>query len=142
MTHAEFVESLRALADFYEAHPTLPPAYSMSGTDISIFAQGKEELAGISEVFYPKAEIKSCETFFRLFYTEKLGAFTLQALDYHSQVCERKVVGHRTVKKQVATGYTEVEEREEVVEWHCPEIAVPSLPAPKLQLQGASTAKP
>ena len=64
----------------------------------------------------------SDDTFYRVQKAEPIGMFMLQALDYHWNVCTRKVVGHRTVKQQVPTAFEEREVREEVVEWDCPEV--------------------
>ena len=120
MTNQEFVESLRALADFYEAHPALKPAHSMSNRDITIYANGKDEMAQCARQF-GNCEKTSDDIFFRVIRNEKLGLFRLSAIEYRSQVCERVVTGKRVIPAEVVPAHTVPEREEEIVEWRCPD---------------------
>ena len=120
MTNKEFVESIRALADFYEARPTLPAPY-LNGGDISIFAKGKEEMA-IAARLFGKSTKEVDDSFFRIKRVEKIGVFTLQALEYRSQICERVVVGRETVEIRVPDTFKTEMVTRNVVEWHCPKL--------------------
>jgi len=120
MTNQEFVQSLRALADFYEDHPGLKPAHYMSASNITIYANGKEELASCARHF-GSCEKTSDEMFFRVIRNEKIGSFTLSAIEYRTVVCERIVTGKKIVPAQEVPAHIVPEHEEDIVEWRCPE---------------------
>ena len=113
MTNAEFVDSLRQIADFYEAHPEVPPPFS---APYLCFYPTKEQLPMIIRAFGScKKEVS--EERFRL--NREFGSLTITASWDRNAVCTQ-----RTVEKVVS----------EVV-WDCPE----SLLAPKAE-QGEQNA--
>lgn len=120
MTHNEFVESLRALADFYEAHPGLSAAYSLTGDLLSIFPSGKQELAECARLMGNSLK-SSDDTFFYITREEKIGSFILRALEYRTNVCERVVVGTEHVPEQAIEAMIIPAHEREIVEWRCPE---------------------
>lgn len=120
MENAEFVDSLRKLADFFEAHPDLKVPYSMSGDGIIIFANGKEEISLAARAF-GSCDKTSDDIFYRVVKKDPIGQFKLSAIEYRSQVCERVVTGKRVIPAQTVPEHTIPERTEEIVEWRCPE---------------------
>ena len=124
MTHNEYAESLRQIADWWEAHPEVPLPYDMS--PFRYVATKRDEMTKIA------AALGSCEKDYDggLFYLRKhFGAVQFEAFVAREQVCERKVVGKRRVAKRVIPAHTE-----DIVEWECfdkPLLAPPSAPLAK-----------
>ena len=126
---AEFVAALRAVADFFDSHPTLPGLdipylykYNVDRETLKTIASTpgiykEKEYSGDS--FYLKAQIP---------YTVN-GETAVVHLSYQgerSSVCKRKVVGTRIVPESYVPGYTRSSYTEEVVEWECEPLTAPS----------------
>ena len=117
----EFTDSLRLIADFYEANPELSTPYWMSATRFEVMLsegeESKRELmrwASAFRVFKKNANDSS----FKL--TKQFGIFELEVSIRRNEVCEPRVVGKRTVKKQVPATYREEFVEEDIIEWDCP----------------------
>lgn len=116
MTHLEYANALRRIADWIEEHPELPLPYQTaldyySGTD-------QNTLKKDTLLLFVKA-FGSCNKKFNDTYIvvdKNFGGITLRAVAYREAVCERVVVGTRSVPEQYIPGH-----EEEIVEWKCPE---------------------
>ena len=135
MTHAEYADGLRQVADFLEAHseielpePTLT-AYSLySKEKAAATARAMSQGGRCDKVFE--------DTLVRL--KRVFGTITLEYLGTRSSVCERVKVGTRIVPEQYvapkpATEAQVIPEHEEAVyEWKCaPLLAKPSVEIPE-----------
>jgi hypothetical protein len=117
MTNKEYADSLRLIADFYEANPDFPQPIDSHIMRIWKF-EGKEGLAEFVRLVGGKCEKHVDETFFTV--SRKFGSITMEASDYRSRVCEKIVVGKKLVKRSVPIGYREEIVEEEEVQWKCP----------------------
>ena len=117
---AEFVRSLRELADFYEVRPELPLPNSGYNWDL-LACGGKEKLAWMATL------LKPCEKDFKGVLAKvfrRFGPFKLEAYTLRSNVCERVVVGTRTVPEKIIPAQVKEivpEHEEDIVEWKCPD---------------------
>ena len=103
----EFVRDLRALADFYTAHPTLPiPVVS----PVNAFVYTRAELADAARALSTAAKGGS----FGWFYLRKqiTPSLILDINVERAKVCTPRVVGTKLVPAQA-------ERFEEVLEWDC-----------------------
>ena len=120
--HTNLVDGLRRLADFLDENPALadavnaPTLYMWASTEARFKANNAllGTFAKSSSDNYLNAE--------RMF-----GTIRVQSTIAHVDICTRKVVGTRTVTKQVpadpdyvAPEYTTIEVEEDVTEWVCP----------------------
>jgi hypothetical protein len=124
----EFIDGLRKLADFLEAHPEVPAEYGVNFIVNAGWADdgltAPERLARIARI--PGGwEKQSDEHSFDL--VRKFGAHTLTVFANHEYVCER-VVHTETVTREVPdperlaeVPTITVTEEVERVEWKCPE---------------------
>jgi hypothetical protein len=115
----EFVNNLRAAADWIEAHPDIAaPDYC----DMTCYSLDEREDA--ARVL---AALKPCEKRYgeEMFFIErKFGPVKLRYAFYRDKVCTRRVVGTRVIPAQ------EIPERiEEIVEWDCGEPLLPQAQA-------------
>ena len=115
MTHSEYANALRRIADFVETHSALPvPATSQ----IDVFPQGKTGLAA-----YGRA-LGKCDKNFNACYAQVIkdfGGIVLIASEDRDAVCERVVVGKRVVPERITPAVLVPEHVEEIVEWRCPD---------------------
>ena len=107
MNGQEYARGLRAIANWYEAHPDMPiPQEKISVTRVK---ETKEEATRIIEALKP-CQKEWDSDFFRL--TRDFDGLRFEVIFMRSAVCTRRVIGHRVVPAQ--------EERiVEVVEWDC-----------------------
>jgi hypothetical protein len=126
MTHKEYAESLRMIADWFEAHPDVKLPHDHK--EFRYFmAQSREAMAHMAKV------MGSCEKRYndaagQFELSKDFGKIEFRAICSRSQVCNRKVVGHRQVPETIIPARTE-----DIVEWECFETpllatAVPALP--------------
>ena len=129
LTNEQIVTTLRAMADFYEAHPTAPipfdlqygwmHAYLPSGDEMKEFLRSLGSFKKVFEDDYFRAEVQ-------------VGEIALQFSTKRDNVCVRKVVGTKLVAEQVIpSSYTEERiipaHEEEIVEWDCEPIMAPEV---------------
>jgi hypothetical protein len=123
----EFVDSLRALADFYERRPGLFLPYL---DEVNAFPDEKD-MPGIVRRIGACEKATHGDSFFML--RKKISpTLTLRYLFNRAQVCERVVVGRETVEEKIPVTYeTRVVTRDKV-EWHCPKSIIdrPQIEAP------------
>lgn len=128
LTNAQFIETLRVMAEFYEAHPTAPIPSDFHYGWLRCHTFGLEPEA-------VKELLRSLGSFAKeyedAYFIAKVqvGHITLDFVNYRDKVCTRKVVGTKTVPQQVIpSSYTEEqvipEHEEEIVEWDCTEAVM------------------
>lgn len=121
----QFVASLRAIADWYEAHPEAPlPSLSQ----ISVFSFDEETVAEAARIgrLLGSFDKEVDDDFFAL--AKMFEAIKLRFVFYRNKICTPRVVGTRTVKKKVYPAHVEpaeVEVQEDIVEWDCPSLLAP-----------------
>lgn len=113
----QYAQSLRAIADFYDAHPevTAPADDTLyNGTmDEKADAQNLVRALGHCEKEYDESLFKIIGTF---------GNIKVRFVFYRENVCTKRVVGTKIVPAHIipAREEQEVPEREEeIVEWDC-----------------------
>ena len=134
MTHAEYAEGLRQVADFVESHPEIPIP------EATINCYGMNDKKCAEKVARALSNGGRCDkifgpTFMRL--ERVFGAVKIQYIGLRENVCERvrvgtRVVPERYVPPQPATEGQVIPEHEEAVyEWRCapllgkPQVEIP-----------------
>lgn len=117
-----YLQGLHDLAEFLEEHPALP----LPGHDFPVYSFGEKETPELAIKF-----AKELRTFTKeeasgfLNLAKSFGPIQLRFVFYRSNVCEKTVVGTKTMKKKVPVGevvYEMREVEEEIVEWKCPSL--------------------
>jgi len=116
-----FVESLRELADFYEAHPECPlPSFP----SLNIFADRSDEAVARQQFrAFGAFEKEFLEDWFVA--RKRFGVITLELNAKREQVCRKVVVGTRQVPERVVPAQPETvipAHTEEITEWQCEPI--------------------
>lgn len=121
MEREDFIAGLRQLADFYEEHPLLPLPDS---PDFAVYYFGEpetHELAARIATQLGTFEKRADETLFRI--EKSFGSIRLRFVFCRDKVCIRKVIGTKTVTKEIYPENFETQEvEEEIVEWICPPL--------------------
>jgi len=120
--HERFAANLRMLADWYEAHPEIEiPAGEIA---FYIFPGGEENVPKVAHAMGKARKGTIGDAYFKLerFFGDKL---ILRACWTREAVCKRKVIGQRTVEREVPVGYRTEKTTEDVVEWECPKVMAP-----------------
>lgn len=129
MANPEFVQALRDAADFFEARPELNAPtnelkflyYGAAIGDISI--DSIEGLAGFTRAIGGRIDKTADSDYFRL--RADRGTFSVSAIAYRDQVCERVQVGTKVEPGHVVPAQAEqyIAAREvPVYEYRCPSI--------------------
>ena len=114
------ITDLRALADFYEAHPTLPiPVVS----PVNAFVYTRAELADAARALGTAAK----EGSFGWFYLRKqiTPSLILDINVERAKVCTARIVGSKIVPAQA-------ERVEDILEWECGSVLDAAAPAADL----------
>ena len=120
--HTNTVEGLRQLADFLDLNPALADA--LSTPTMYLFADNEAEFRANNALLgtFDKGSDTYC-----LKATKTFGPIDVQSRIDHKDICEKRVIGTRTVAKQVpadpdyvAPEYTTIEVEEDITEWVCP----------------------
>ncbi len=125
-----FVSGLREMADWYEAHPNIP-----TPKDFSVYEFKSENKAAAQKVARALGTFdkKLDDTFLKL--QRDFGGISLRFVFYRKLVCQRRVVGTKTVTERVPDPeaapppMVEVTKEREIVEWDCPPLLAPELEA-------------
>lgn len=123
MTTKEYADSLRMVADWYEAHPEVPVPHTHTMENYSV--NDRETMVAVVKA------LGTCEKEYSdtMFHARKtFGVLTVDFMDYRERVCIRRVVGTETkvVKKPVEPiTFVEEEVTTEVVEWDCEPLLAP-----------------
>lgn len=114
-TNAEYAKGLRAIADWFEAHPDVPQPH----TPLQVFsAQGKEDAIRIAR-YLGHADKKYSDGLFWL--GRDFGGERLEFIFNQSDVCQRRVIGVEEVPERVIPAHTQ-----EKVEWDCHPLLAPA----------------
>ena len=122
MTHSEFAEGLRLVADWFEAHPEV----ELPSAEISCYRLHSKTTAGITA--RALSDHGRCEKVFSDTLVELSRMFGVVKLAYYgtrSNVCEQVRVGTRVVPEQYVApkpateGHVVPEHEEAVYEWRC-----------------------
>ncbi len=122
MTHTEYANALRRIADFVEVHPKISIP-DTTNIDIYQWIEGKEFLTEIARIF------GTCKKDYGTTYStvkKDFGGIFLSATTYKEQVCERVVIGKKIVPEIIIPASLIPEHEEEIVEWKCPESLLAS----------------
>src|SRR5580692_5397425 len=110
MTHREYAESLRAVADWFEAHPEV--AIPHDAGEIGLYnVHTRAQMEVVARAF-GACEKEYTEGYFKL--KKKIGGIEIRAVASREQVCKKRIVGTEIVPEQVIPTYVR-----EIVEWEC-----------------------
>ena len=115
ITHTQYAEALREIADWYERHQDIP----LPSLDVVIYG-GLDKLEILQQIARSAPLV-------RKHYRENLldliipfaHGVTLTFTAWRHVACERKVVGTREIPEQVVPEHIEPQHTEEVIEWVC-----------------------
>lgn len=118
----EYIQGLRDVADFLESHPTLP----LPGAQLSACVfDGDLTLPHVREIAKEFGSFKKEAMGSYITISKTFGPISLLFMFLRENVCQRIVVGTRSVEKTVypldVKTETEIVE-EEIVEWKCPSL--------------------
>lgn len=114
----ELAAALRAVADFYEANPTLTTPWNLRhALWVTVPQETPAELKEWVRAFgtFNKA---ADDNSFQL--VKNFGRLKIEVSIAREQVCTAKVVGKRKVTKRVPVTFREEESEEDIIEWECP----------------------
>lgn len=116
MTHTEYANALRRIADWIETHPEvpLPSATSLDITAVS----GRESLSAVARAFGTATKEYSDSLIYLI---KDFGGVSLRVIEWRSNVCKRVVVGKTTVPEKILPAQLIPAHEEDVVEWRCDE---------------------
>lgn len=117
----EFIDGLRAVADFYENHPEAH--YDEMGLNISMYAFTDDPKAAVvtTAKAMGKCEKEYCEEYFTI-RKEFSGAVSLSVFAKRSKVCQAVKVGERVIPEHIVPATTEIvipERTEDIIKWQC-----------------------
>ena len=114
----EWLDGLRAVADWFEFHPErIPPNHY--GYQVPLFPGGKRELAQLAREL-GKVEKIHGDDLFRV--RRQFGPHRIDGVTSRAEVCTRVVTGTRMVPEEVTPAH-----EEEIVEWVCDEPLLASV---------------
>ncbi len=134
MTHKVYADSLRQIADFFEAHPEVklpPPEFKFYQTSNS------GEVAAFAKAFGSCTKRYEGDFFYL---TKKFGALTVEVIERRQKICVKKVVGHKTVIVERPIAFETFSEEQEIVEWECQDASL--LKTKDLEEPASSTLTP
>lgn len=111
--HEKFAKDLRDMANFIEKNEDIPLPSSVT---IQVFPNGKEGMGLVAKAM-KSFEKLYCDQLIRI--KKSFGRVQLEAIEMRANICERRVIGTKTVKVQKPVTFQEVEETKEIVEWDC-----------------------
>jgi predicted RNase H-like nuclease len=122
---AAFVKGLRKLAELYAGNNDLP--LPTTPFEIAIYPHDSKEAIGqIAKILAPfKATKEASEVFFTV-KADLNEVVRVAAYVYRNAVCERRQVGTKEVRRQVAVTTREEVVQEPVYEWTCPDSLLAS----------------
>lgn len=127
ITHKDYADGLRQIADWYEAHPEI--ALPTPATLGNYMLNTKEEAAQVSRA------LGTCEKTYTdtMFYiSRQFDAVRLEFVFFRNAVCVPRVVGTEDVPERVIPAHTR-----DIVEWDCSPIlgeADGAADAPRLEI--------
>mgnify|MGYP001566893206 CR=1 FL=1 len=115
MTHSEYADGLRRIADWYEEHPDVP----LPEAQLTVYAvrDTRETVAQIARAL-GTARKEFAEHADLMFLVRDFGGVTLRFCFTRQTVCTRRVIGARFIPARPGEPEREVE----VIEWDCEPI--------------------
>lgn len=108
----EWLDGLRAIADWFEFHPErIPPRHSCFS--VPLFPGGKRELAQLTREL-GKVEKIHGDDLFRV--RRHFGPHKIDGVTSRTEVCKRVVTGTKQIPEEIIPAH-----EEEIVEWVCDE---------------------
>lgn len=124
--HQQYANSLRAIADWIEAHPEVAIP---SDNSLTIYSMDtKDEAATLVRA------MGSCNKRYDDSYLtveKSFGPIRLRAVFSREQVCKRVVVGVETIPAEFVEARTRPAHTKEIVKWECEPILAPTEGEPK-----------
>jgi hypothetical protein len=120
MTHQEYADSLRKIADLFEKHTELKLPHDCDQFNY-FSANAPSELEKLTRALgkctkrYDRAFTGSFEL------DSRIGQIEFRAILNKNRVCKARVVGTKTVPAVVIPERTIPEHQEEIIEWDCSE---------------------
>jgi hypothetical protein len=132
-----YTAGLRALADALDSNPDLPLPYDGTLSRLTVFAHTKGEAAAYARVLPGRVDKKVYDGTYGFSLLGSLHGLDVVVYAPREEVCERVVVGTRTVTREVqdaealaAVPTTTITETVEDVRWECrPLLAEQQVPA-------------
>lgn len=115
-----YTAGLRALADFYDAHPEI----ATPEPEHSVYSMNEKEEAAAVVRALGKCEKRYADNMFYI--SREFGPITLKFVFYRSAVCVRKVVAVEEVPEEVIPERVVPAHKREIVEWECEPILASS----------------
>ena len=128
MTHSEWIQGLRDLADFMETHPEIgtPSCTTMvhCWPDAPNIKERMAEIARIPGGWIKDVDQSENYASYRL--ERKFGSMLLSVTAWRDEVCERVQVGTKIQEARPQTVLPATPEKEvPVYEWHCSPLLAP-----------------
>lgn len=108
---------LRALADFYEERPNLPPPYIASWSPATVYLRQETAIEHLKSIGSFEKEFVG-ESFKAV---KMIGGRRVEFSVDRNAICEKVVVGTRHVDAWMRPAELVEAHDEEIVEWKCPE---------------------
>jgi hypothetical protein len=118
MTHKEYADSLRLIADWFEQHEEIP-LQSTYDTFSYYALDTRDEMAMLAKALGGKVEKEFEDDWFRL--KRQFGKITFIATANRAQVCRKVIVGKKTVVQSVPESYRDESVEVDDVRWECDE---------------------
>jgi hypothetical protein len=118
MTNREFADSLRKVADFYEANPDFPQFLD----EINVFERGGREALARQARCFGHCEKDVDDVWFMV--KRDFGQIRLVLNAYRDKVCERVLVRTEEVPEHIIPAIAEEivpAHKKEIYEWKCPD---------------------
>lgn len=118
MTHFEYANALRRIADWIETHPDDKIGVPYETMLTYYYFAGKDELVTLARA------LGTCEKKFTDGFAEvrkDFGGIALRGVVERSAVCERVVTGTEEVLEEIIPARLIPAHTREIVEWKCPE---------------------
>jgi hypothetical protein len=128
MDATEFATGLRQIADWYEAHPETALPYDEGGGALTVYTERdtKERAAEIARALgTAEKHMDAGSPYLRL--VRSFNGVRLCFVFDRAAVCERRVVGQRTIPATPARD-AQPEREEDIIEWNCHSILASSEP--------------
>lgn len=139
MTHAEYADGLRQVADFLEAHPEI----ELPENTLNCYRLFDKKVAAVVAAAMSKGGRANKEWSDSLFtISREFGPITLKYMGTRSNICERVIVGKVAVPEQkvparpAEEAHTIPAHEEPLYEWRC----TPLLMKPSYEVEGDAPA--